>query len=175
MGAGGTDGSHAYHTSVNLLLNAIGGPLLVDLLGNVSLGTGFDSATFQISSNGNLLDNHSFSDLSSAQAFFSNNLLFFAISAGLNDVQLSFDALMSGGEGFSFNYAVAGIRRDALTCQLDDDDDRYRHVWSARLAQEAEGACSRLIKEAAITREFTIERYIVILLYHLGQNRMSGS
>ena len=82
MGAGGTDGSHAYHTSVNLLLNAIGGPLLVDLLGNVSLGTGFDSATFQISSNGNLLDNHSFSDLSSAQAFFSNNLLFFAISAG---------------------------------------------------------------------------------------------
>ena len=33
---------------------------------------------------------------------------------GLNDVQLSFDALMSGGEGFSFNYAVAGIAETPL-------------------------------------------------------------
>ena len=143
MGAGGTGGSFAYHQSVNLTLNAIGGPLLVDLLGNSSIGAGFDSATFSIFSNGSLLDSHSFDDLASAQAFFSNNLLFLSINAGLNDIQMSFDEMMSGGEGFSFNYAVAGIAQNSLACQLDDDADRPRRVGSARLAQEAEA--SRLI------------------------------
>jgi PEP-CTERM motif-containing protein len=114
MGAGGTDGSFAYHTSVNLTLNAIGGPLLVGLLDNVSLGTGFDNATFKILSNGNILENHSFLDLASAQSFFSNNLLFLPILAGLNDIQMTFDAIMSGGQGFAFNYAAAGIAQTPL-------------------------------------------------------------
>ena len=118
MGAGGTGGSFAYHTSVNLTLNAIGGPLLVDLLGNTSLGTGFDNATFQIKSNGNILDNEVFTDLASAQSFFSNNLLLLPILAGLNDIQMTFDAMMSGGQGFGFNYAVAGIAQTPLPPSL---------------------------------------------------------
>ena len=40
---------------------------------NESLGKGFDSATFQISENGTVLENHLFTDLASAQAFFSDN------------------------------------------------------------------------------------------------------
>ena len=118
MGAGGTGGSFAYHTSVNLTLNAIGGPLLVDLLGNTSLGTGFDNATFQIKSNGSILDNEFFTDLASAQSFFSNNLLLLPILAGLNDIQMTFDAMMSGGQGFGFNYAVAGIAQTPLPPSL---------------------------------------------------------
>ena len=30
----------------------------------------------------------------------------------VNDIQMTFDAMMSGGEGFSFDYAVAGARSD---------------------------------------------------------------
>ena len=146
MGAGGTGGSFAYHTSVNLTLNAIGGPLLVDLLGNTSVGTGFDSATFQIKSNSNILDNEVFTDLASAQSFFSNNLLFLPILAGLNDIQMTFDAMMSGGQGFGFNYAVAGIAQNSIASKFDDDAQRPCNVWSARLAQEAEGCLARLIK-----------------------------
>jgi PEP-CTERM motif len=38
----------------------------------------------------------------------------FPILAGLNDIQLTFDAMMSGGQGFDFNYAVAGIAQTPL-------------------------------------------------------------
>jgi hypothetical protein len=67
---------------------------------------GFDSATFQISANGAVLDNQMFTDLASAQAFFSNNLINITLLVGLNIIQLSLNEMISGGDGFSFDYAA---------------------------------------------------------------------
>jgi hypothetical protein len=47
-----------------------------------------------------------FTDLASAQAFFSDNLINITLLAGLSIIQLSFSELISGGDGFSFNYAA---------------------------------------------------------------------
>jgi PEP-CTERM motif len=108
-GYGGAGPSLTYHQSATFTFNnALGGPFAIDLLSNNSLGNGFDSALFQIFDNGNLFQSQSFNDLASAQAFFSNNFILFQFGAGLNDIQLSFNETMSGGEGFSFNYAAAG-------------------------------------------------------------------
>jgi hypothetical protein len=85
------------------------GPFLVDLLGNNSLGTGFDSALFKINDNGNVIVNQSFTTLASAEAYFSNNnLINIMLAGGLNNVQLSLNETMSAGEGFSFDYTAAG-------------------------------------------------------------------
>ena len=43
-----------------------------------------------------------------ADAFFSNDLLDVQVGAGLDNIQLSFDETMSGGDGFSYDYAAAG-------------------------------------------------------------------
>ena len=69
--------------------------------------SGFDSALFTISVNSAVIDSQSFTDLASAEAFFSNNLVGVPLSAGLNSVQIAFSETMSLGEGFSFDYVVA--------------------------------------------------------------------
>jgi hypothetical protein len=115
MGAGGIGGSLAYQETASFMFNAGSTPFVVDLLGNTSLGTGFDSATFQIFDNGNLILSDSFANLSSAQAFFStNNLLAIQLAGGPNNVQLAFSEMMSGGEGFSFNYTSASVSATPL-------------------------------------------------------------
>src|SRR5215470_16002314 len=49
-----------------------------------------------------------FTDLASAEAFFSNNLIGVPLLAGPNSVQIAFNETMSSApEGFSFDYAVA--------------------------------------------------------------------
>ena len=106
-GYGGTGTLLAYQQSAEFILNSLGGAFLVDLLGNVSLGNGFESAAFQIFSNGNLIESDTFNDLASAQAFFSNNLLAIGLVAGLNDIQLLFSATMGSGAGFGFDYIIA--------------------------------------------------------------------
>ena len=60
-----------------------------------------------ISLNGLVIDSQSFTDLASAEAFFSNNLIGVPLLAGPNSVQIAFSETMSGNEGFSFDYAVA--------------------------------------------------------------------
>ena len=71
MGAGGVGGSLSYQELVNFSVNVSTDPILmVDLLDNNSLGKGFDSATFQISENGTVLENKLFTDLASAEPFF---------------------------------------------------------------------------------------------------------
>jgi len=115
MGAGGVGGSLAYLQTASFMFNASSTPFVLDLLGNTSLGTGFDSATFQISDNGNLILSQSFANLSSAQAFFSNNnLLAIQLAGGLNNVQLALSEMMSGGEGFSFEYGTASVSATPL-------------------------------------------------------------
>jgi hypothetical protein len=80
---------------------------VLDLLSSDALGIGFDSALFQISLNGLVIDSQSFTDLASAEAFFSNKLIGVPLSAGLDNVQIGFSETMSSPVGFSFNYAVA--------------------------------------------------------------------
>jgi hypothetical protein len=77
------------------------------LLSNDALGKGFDSALFKISLNGVVVDSQSFTDLASAEAFFSNNLIGVPLLAGLNSVQIAFSETMSSTGGFGFDYAVA--------------------------------------------------------------------
>src|SRR5258706_2981785 len=72
MGASGIGGSLTYQQSATFTFNAASGAFLIDLLGNTSLGNGFDSALFQIFDNGNLFESKSFNDLASAQAIFSS-------------------------------------------------------------------------------------------------------
>jgi hypothetical protein len=109
MGAGGVGGSLAYHESVAFTLDALGAPFMVRLLDSASLGTGFDSATFKIVSDGDLLNSLSFTNAAAADAFFSHNVLNFKLGSGPTDIELVFDAMMSGGEGYSFDYSIRGI------------------------------------------------------------------
>ena len=80
---------------------------MLDLLSSDALGIGFDSALFQIVLNGIVFDSQSFTDLASAEVFFSNNLIGVPLLSGPNTVQLQFSETMSSSEGFSFDYAVA--------------------------------------------------------------------
>jgi hypothetical protein len=83
---------------------------VLDLLSSDALGIGFDSALFTISLNSIVIDSQSFTDLASAEAFFSNNLNgVVPLLAGPNSVQIAFSETMSGTEGFSFDYAVASV------------------------------------------------------------------
>jgi hypothetical protein len=107
MGAGGVGGSISYQELANFSVSVATDPLFtVDLLDNKSAGKGFDSATFQIIENGTVIENHLFTDLASAQAFFSDNLINLTLLAGLNIIQLSFSEKISGGDGFAFDYAA---------------------------------------------------------------------
>jgi hypothetical protein len=105
-GFGGNAGiSVTYQESASFTQN--GGGFVLDLLSSDALGIGFDSALFQISVNGLVIDSQSFTDLASAEAFFSNHLIGVPLSAGLNNVQIGFSETMSSPVGFSFDYAVA--------------------------------------------------------------------
>jgi hypothetical protein len=85
-----------------------GGAFVLDLLSSDALGKGFDSALFTISLNNVVINSQSFSDLASAEAFFSNHLIGVPLLAGPNSVLIGFSETMSSApEGFSFNYAVA--------------------------------------------------------------------
>jgi hypothetical protein len=108
-------GSPAYQQTASFMFNAGSTPLLIDLISNASLGTGFDSATFRVSDNGNLIVSDAFPNLAAAQAFFSNNnLLNIQLAGGLNNVQLAFSETMSGGERFSFYYSTASVSATPL-------------------------------------------------------------
>jgi hypothetical protein len=102
MGAGAAG---VYQESSTFTQN--GGIFVLDLLSSDALGNGFDSALFQISLNDVVIDSQSFTDLASAEAFFSNNLIGVPLLAGPNSIQIAFNETMSSTEGFSFDYAVA--------------------------------------------------------------------
>jgi hypothetical protein len=73
MGAGAAGVSVTYQESASFA--QFGGAFVLDLLSNAALGNGFDSALFTISLNDLVIDSQSFTDLASAEAFFSNNLI----------------------------------------------------------------------------------------------------
>jgi hypothetical protein len=104
MGARTGGPPFTYQESASFTQN--GGAFVLDLLSNDAVGNGFDSALFTISLNSVVFDSQSFTDLASAQAFFSNNLIGIPLSAGPNNLQIAFNETMSAG-GFSFDYAVA--------------------------------------------------------------------
>jgi hypothetical protein len=98
------------HLSGSASFTQNGGAFGLDLLSSEALAIGFDSALFQISLNGLVIDSQSFTDLASAEAFFSNHLINVPLLAGPNSVLIGFSETMSGApEGFSFDYAVASV------------------------------------------------------------------
>ena len=107
MGAGAAGVSLTYQESVSFTQNS--GIFALVLLSSDALGNGFDSAFFKILLNGILIDGQSFTDLASAEAFFSANLINVPLLAGSNNVQILFNETMSGSEGFSFDYTVASV------------------------------------------------------------------
>jgi hypothetical protein len=96
-----------YQESASFTQN--GGVFVLDLLSSDALGIGFNSAVFSIFLNSALFDSESFTDLASAEAFFSNHLINVPLFAGLNSVQIAFSETMSNPGGFSFDYAVASV------------------------------------------------------------------
>ena len=109
-GFGGTSTPITYQESVSFTQN--GGVFVLDLLSNDALGIGFDSALFTISLNSIVIDSHSFTDLASAEAFFSDNLIGVPLLAGPNSIQIAFNETMStccSPMGFSFDYADASV------------------------------------------------------------------
>jgi hypothetical protein len=85
VGFGGIAGiSVTYKESVSFTQN--GGVFVLDLLSSDALGIGFDSALFTISLNSLVIDSQSFTDLASAEAFFSNHLINVPLLAGPNSV-----------------------------------------------------------------------------------------
>ena len=127
---------------------------VLDLLSSDALGTGFDSALFQILLNSAVIDSQSFTDLASAEAFFSNHLIGVPLLAGFNSVQLAFSETMSGTEGFSFDYAVAssGHQRGPRP---------HRRCWPAR-PDLGERWPSRLVATATANRLITCEHLLRI-------------
>jgi hypothetical protein len=107
MGAGAAGVSLTYQESASFTQNS--GAFVLDLVSSDALGIGFDSALFQILVNSVVTDSQSFSDLTSAEAFFSNHLIGVPLLAGPDNVQIAFNETMSSTEGFSFNYAVASV------------------------------------------------------------------
>jgi hypothetical protein len=95
--------------SANFAFTTTGGFFLLDLLDNSSFGDGFDSAEFELSLNGDVIEHQLFNDLVSAQNFFSNNLIGFALLAGLNEIHMSFAQTMSDFGGFGFIYAAGAF------------------------------------------------------------------
>jgi hypothetical protein len=99
MGAGAVGVSLTYQESASF--TQTGGAFVLDLLTSDALGMGFDSALFQLFLNGTVIDSRSFTDLASAEGFFSNNLMGVPLLAGMNTVQLLMSETMSGTEGLS--------------------------------------------------------------------------
>jgi hypothetical protein len=106
-GPGLFGGPLTYQESVSF--TQVGGIFVLDLLSSDALGNGFDSALFTISLNSTVFESQSFTDLASAEAFFSNNLIGVPLLAGPNTVQFVLSETMSGSQGFSFDYTVASV------------------------------------------------------------------
>ncbi len=68
-----------------------------------SIGNGFDSATFEILSNGKIVGSQSFTTLAAADAFFSNDPISIPSTSGLGGIQLASAETLSGGKGFGLN------------------------------------------------------------------------
>jgi hypothetical protein len=109
MGAGYGSGTLTYRESADFQLSGHG-TILLGFLNTMSVGNGFDSSTFEILVNGVVFLNRSFSDLASANNFFTNNLLDLGhFSGGLTDVELLYSETMSSTEGFGFTYGFTAI------------------------------------------------------------------
>jgi hypothetical protein len=112
-GYGGTGTSLTYQESATFTQG--GGFFLIDLLSSSSLGTGFDTALFEISVNGSVVDTQLFRDLTSAEAFFSNDLINVPLPDGPNVIQVLFNETMSNSQGFAFNYGLSSFNNGSPT------------------------------------------------------------
>jgi hypothetical protein len=83
-----------------------GGAFVLDLLSSNALGNGFDFALFQIFLNGVVIDSQEFTDLASAEAFFSNNLINVRLLAGPNSVEIAFRESISVSHAGGFQFRL---------------------------------------------------------------------
>jgi hypothetical protein len=97
--------SISYGVRVDITQN--GGAFVLDLLSSDALGKGFDLAEFSIFLNGFFFVDQFFTDLASAEAFFSNHLINVPLLAGPNSIDVILTEFMSSPGGFSFDYAIA--------------------------------------------------------------------
>jgi hypothetical protein len=93
-----------------------GGAFVLSLLSSDALGMGFDRAVLLINVNGpgspeggTTVVDQQFTDLASAEAFFSNHLINVPLVAGPNSIGIFFTEEMSSPGGFSFDYGVISV------------------------------------------------------------------
>src|SRR5208282_4018584 len=104
-------GAQTYQSSIDWTLNAtsISGHLIVGLLDNQTLGTGFTSLNFTVVEGGSTLVNVAFTTLATAQAFFTNDALDLGTFASTSNLSLAinFDLTTSAtGSGFGENFLL---------------------------------------------------------------------
>ncbi len=121
MGAAGAGQSTDFQETASFVSNFVGGIFLVDLLGENALGSGFDSASFQILQGGNVIYSRTFTDLASADGFFSNFLIGVSLGTSPDNIEIAFDEVLSAGEGFGFSYGRRGPRRRSRAFDLGHD------------------------------------------------------
>jgi hypothetical protein len=99
--------THVYSSSTQFNFTLAGSAnLMVGLLGQQSLGAGFDLLKFVIDRNGSVVFSQTFSTLADAQGFFSDHALSLGSYAGLQELTLSAELTASGAGGFGFGYVV---------------------------------------------------------------------
>ena len=76
----------------------------------------------------------SFTDLASAETFFSNHLIGVPLFAGPNNVQFLFSETMSSAGGFSFDYAIAssGVGAPPNLARTEIAAVCTQAIWTAR-------------------------------------------
>jgi hypothetical protein len=106
-GYGGTGESLTYQESADFQLSGHG-TIRLGFLNTMSVGNGFDSSTFQIFVNGDLFLSQAFSDLASANSFFTHHIFDLGdFSGGDTDIDLVYNETMSSAAGFGFTYGFA--------------------------------------------------------------------
>jgi hypothetical protein len=108
----GTPGiSHTYDTESDysfLVPTGKGTNLTVGLLNGLGFGTltGSDSLTFMVTDNSNTIFADTFSSLSAATSFFSDNVLSFGALTGTNTIGIDLDLTAADPVGFQGNFLV---------------------------------------------------------------------
>jgi hypothetical protein len=124
---------------------------VVDSLSNNALGNGFDSALFQISLNGLVIDTQSFTDLASAEAFFSNNLIGVPLLPGPNT---------PWGCAYPVRTSFSGIRvvrSNRINGQVSDPRiTGIRPIFVAALAAAMLPTCSQSCDSLSSGEQFSI-------------------
>lgn len=114
IGYGGIGESLTYNTSAQFSNIEQNGDVLLTFLDHGFSGGGFSSMALDIVING-ISHNYLWSDLASAESFFSNNTLDFGPYTGNLSVGLYWNLTSQAvGDGFAFDYAIGNYQVSAV-------------------------------------------------------------